>query len=181
MPRVRLVLLLIIHCSGYWNFSQMLMNASAFYRVAWILRELSWTLQDRVPFPLDAVQLMESFAYEDVILWSLMFRICPSGTGGQRIAVSYLPIPAASIGCFYECLLLCCEVMFLHSGITQHGAALHCPALHFLPTFYNNCEDHLHLSLSNCTVFFKCLLNSSCKIAAPWRVRTETSFHVHCL
>lgn len=105
---------------------------------------------------------MESFAYKDVILWSLMFRICPSGTGGQRIAVAnflYLPLSAASIGCFYECLLLCCEVMFLHR-MAWHSTALHCTALHFLPTFYNNCEDHLHLSLSNCTILFKCLLNS---------------------
>jgi hypothetical protein len=180
MPSVRLVLLLILHCRGYWNFSQMLMNASAFYRVAWILRELSWTLQDRVPFPLDALQAHGKFCLrgchsvefdvEDLPFWyrrSKDSSRLPSYTCHCQL----LPLDAFMSAC-------CCVVRWCFFT-EQHDTAS--TALHFLPTFYNNCEDRLHLSLSSCTVVFKCLLNSSWKIAAPGRFRTETSFHVHCL
>jgi hypothetical protein len=50
---------------GYWNFCQMFKNASVIYR---ILRELAWTLQERLSFPLYAVDAHGTFGYEDVFL-----------------------------------------------------------------------------------------------------------------
>ncbi len=133
MPSVRLALLLILHCRGYWNFSQMLMNASAFYRVAWILRELSWTLQDRVPFPLDALQAHGKFCLQGCHSVEFDVQDLPFWYRRSKDSSRQLPIPA-TVSCFHWMLLWVLVAVLWgdvssQNGMTQHSTALHCTAL----------------------------------------------------
>lgn len=80
---------------GYWNFCQMFKNASVIYR---ILRELAWTLQERLSFPLYAVEAHGSFGYEYVFLLTSLFRICNSGSQENKglLLPTFLNLPLST-------------------------------------------------------------------------------------
>lgn len=80
---------------GYWNFCQMFKNASVIYR---ILRELAWTLQERLSFPLYAVEAHGSFGYEYVFLLTSLFRSCNSGSQENKglLLPTFLNLPLST-------------------------------------------------------------------------------------
>ncbi len=80
---------------GYWNFCQMFKNASVIYR---ILRELAWTLQERLSFPLYAVDAHGTFGYEDVFLLTSLFRTCNSRSQENKglLLPTFLNLPLST-------------------------------------------------------------------------------------